>query len=108
MINYKKYALYYLREILLIIILLIVQLSFLSTLNSHLQNIQPLLVFLIFFTVIVNYHKALFWALCGGVFMDLYSFHYFGFSSVNFIFTVMIINYLFNQFFTNRSYYTLT
>src|SRR3989338_7268749 len=90
-----------------ILILLIVlgQISFLSTWPQPISNINLLLSVIIFVAVIINYEQGLWWALGGGALLELYSSLPFGAVTLGLVATVIVVNLLFTNFFTNSSYY---
>jgi hypothetical protein len=85
----------------------IVQVSFLSTWPIPISSLNLILISVIFLTVIINYQRGLWWALGGGLFLELYSGLAFGLTTLGLLIMVIIINFLFNNFFTNRSFYSL-
>ncbi|MFA6254521.1 MAG: hypothetical protein WC675_00620 [Patescibacteria group bacterium] len=90
-----------------LVILGIIQVSFLTTWLPPISNLNLILSLVIFLTVIINYQKGLWWALGGGLFLELYSGLNFGVTTLSLILVVVEINFLFNNFFTNRSLYSL-
>lgn len=100
-------AINFLSNLAIILILEIVQVSFLTTWPFPINSLNLILSAIIFVTVIFNYQRGLWWAFGGGVIWELYSGMPFGISSLTFIIVAVIINFLFNNFFTNRSLYSL-
>ncbi|MAF13322.1 MAG: hypothetical protein CMI53_00310 [Parcubacteria group bacterium] len=94
-------------NILLIIILGIIQISFLTTWLFPVNGLNLILSLVIFVTVILSYQRGLWWGLGGGIFLELYSNLAFGVVTVSLMLTVILLNLLFNNFFTNRSFYSL-
>lgn len=90
-----------------VIFLGIAQISFLATWPLPISNLNLILSLIIFLAVIIDYHKGLWWALGGGLFLELYSGSVFGLTTLSLLLTVIGINFLFNNFFTNRSFYSL-
>lgn len=90
-----------------VILIGIVQVSFLTTWPSPVSSLNILLTLVIFLAVIINYHQSLIWAFGGGLFLELYSGQQFGVTSISLMLTVIIVNLLFTNVFTNRSYYSL-
>lgn len=90
-----------------LIILGIIQVSFLATWVVPVSSLNLILSLVIFLTVIINYQKGLWLALGGGIFLELYAGSLFGITTLSLLLTVMGINLLFNNFFTNRSLYSL-
>lgn len=97
----------FLVNFLAVIILVIIQVSFLTTWLFPVSSLNLILSLLIFLTIIVNYHKALLWALGCGLFLEIYTVLPFGVTTISLILVVISINFLFNNFFTNRSFYSL-
>ena len=91
----------------LILLIVLIQVSFLSTWPQPISNINLLLAVIIFVAVIINYEQGLWWALSGGLLLELYSELPYGTVTLSLIATSIIINFLFTNFFTNRSYYAL-
>jgi len=91
----------------LILILGIIQVSFLSTWPWPVSSLNLILSLIIFYAVINGYEKSLWLAFGSGLFLEVYSGLYFGVTVLSLMLTVIIINVLFNNFFTNRSYYSL-
>lgn len=91
----------------LIIILITFQVSFFPFLDYPVNNLNIILTIIIFITVILNYQLGLYWAAAVGLFIDLYSINNFGVVMTALLVTVICINALFNNFFTNRSFYSL-
>lgn len=85
----------------------ILQVSFLSTWPAPVSSFNLILTLAIFTAVIINYDKGLYWALGGGLFLELYTHLFFGLTTLSLILTVILINVLFSNFFTNRSFYSL-
>ncbi|MDD2807753.1 MAG: hypothetical protein PHW95_04520 [Patescibacteria group bacterium] len=90
-----------------IILIGIIQVSFLTTWPAPVSSLNIILTLVIFLAVIVNYNKSLIWAFGGALFLELYSGQQFGVTSISLVLTVIIINFLFSNVFTNRSYYSL-
>jgi len=90
-----------------IIVLGIIQVSFLTTWQFPVNSLNLILSLVIFLTVLVNYQRGLWWALGGGLFLELYSGYFFGLTTLSLLLTVIGINFLSNNFFTNRSFYSL-
>lgn len=94
-------------NLLAVIILVIIQISFLTTWLFPINSLNLILSLLIFLTIIINYEKALVWALGSGLFLEMFTVLPFGLTTMSLILTVISINFLFNNFFTNRSFYSL-
>jgi len=100
-------AINFISNLVAVLVLGIIQVSFLTTWPFPVNSLNLILSAVIFVTVIFNYQRGLWWAFGGGIFWEIYSGMPFGVSSLTLIFTVVIINFLFNNFFTNRSLYSL-
>lgn len=85
----------------------LVQTSFIVVFPWPFNYFNLVLSLLIFFTVIINYRRALWFALITGFILDLFSSSLFGTLTITMIFTAIILNALFKNFFTNRSFYSL-
>lgn len=94
-------------NILLVITLGIIQVSFLTTWPEPVSSLNIILSLVIFLAIIINYQKGLWVAFGSGLFVELFSGYPFGVSSLTLMLTVIFINFLFNNFFTNRSLYSL-
>jgi rod shape-determining protein MreD len=94
-------------NIFLILILVILQISFFPLLNYPANNLNLILTVVIFITVILSYRLGFFWAILSGVIIDLYSINSFGIVTLALVATVFGVNILFDNFFTNRSFYSL-
>lgn len=90
-----------------IIALGIIQVSFLTTWSKPVSSLNIILSLIIFFAIILNYKKSLWYAFGAGLFIELFSGYAFGITTLALILTVVIVNWLFNNFFTNRSFYSL-
>ena len=97
----------FLLNLLAIFLVVIFQVSFISASPWPINNINLILCLVIFFAVLINYQKALWWAFGGGLLMELFSQNFFGLITLGLIITAVILNILFNNFFTNRSFYSL-
>ncbi len=102
MLKYFRILLYFI----LIIFLVIWQRSFVTVLPGWLEQLNFLLVALVFVLVLVGTIFARWWALGMGVVMDIYSFTPFGVFTFVFLLTAVLLNFLFHSFFTNRSLYS--
>ena len=94
-------------KILAIILLAIFQASFIAALPWPLNYFNLVLSVLVFITVILDFNQALWFALCAGLILDAFSFSSFGTLAAILILVALILNFLFKNFFTNRSLYSL-
>jgi|SRR3989344_5460425 len=85
----------------------IIQVSFLTTWPWPVSSLNLILSLVIFLAIIVNYQKGLWFAWGAGLFLELFSNLPFGLLTLSLILTVVGINFLFTNFFTNRSLYSL-
>jgi rod shape-determining protein MreD len=85
----------------------VLQISFFPLLNYPANNLNIVLTVVIFITVILSYRLGFFWAVLSGIIIDLYSINSFGIVTLALVATVLGINILFDNFFTNRSFYSL-
>lgn len=94
-------------RIIAIIIIGIIQISFLTTWPWPVNSLNLVLSLAIFLTVIVNYSRGLYFSLFAGLFLELYTSLPFGITTLSLLITVVVVNLLFNNFFTNRSLYSI-
>ena len=97
----------FLINLILIIAICILQVSLFSIWRHPLNNLNLVLVLIIFVTVIVDYRRGLWWAFGAGLFLELFSNLNFGIITISLLTTTIILNLLFNVLFTNRSLYSL-
>jgi len=90
----------------IVIFLVIFQLAFISGLPLGLNNINFLLIALIFILVLKDNKTAFWWSIGIGSLVDIYSFLPFGFFIVSFFITILIADFLLKNFFTNVSLYS--
>lgn len=92
---------------LLITLLAIVQFSFISSLPNGFNNLNLILVIIVYIlSGLKGLDHAIYWVVGLGFLMDIFSFSYFGINLINLILTLIIANFLLNNFFTNRSLYS--
>ncbi|MBU1146443.1 hypothetical protein KKD80_02770 [Patescibacteria group bacterium] len=89
------------------VFLVLFQISFIAALPWPGNYFNLVLVILIFITVIFNFHQALWFGLFSGFLIDMFSLSGFGTIAAISILVVIILNFLFKNFFTNRSLYSL-
>lgn len=92
-------------NLLLVLFIVTFQVSFISALPGSFSNINILLIFLVYILIISDLNIALIYALACGLVMDILSFYYFGVYSISFVVTLIVVNFLLVNFFTNRSLY---
>lgn len=94
-------------HILFIALIGIVQISFLSTWPQPISLLNLALSVIIFVTVMIRYSLGLWWAFGLGMMLELYSGLPFGFTVISTLLSVIFVYALFQNFFTNRSLYSL-
>lgn len=93
-------------NIILIIILAIFQIAFINSLPAGLNNLNLVLVVLIFILGLINLDYALAWAIGLGWLLGIFLFAPFGIHLVSLFLTIIFSNLLLTNFFTNRSLYS--
>lgn len=89
-----------------IIFLTAFQLGTVTAWPYPLNNIDLVIITLVFLLLILNWRVATLWALGAGLILDFYFFPWVGVNLVSLIITVLAGNFLLNHFFTNRSLYS--
>jgi len=90
---------------LLIFFLVILQISFLS--NWGYLNRLNLILCLVIYLSVKNYHLALLWAVCGGFFLELFSIQPAGIFVFSFLVISAAINFLTKKFFSQYSFFSI-
>lgn len=90
-----------------IVFLVIIQVSFLSTWPQPVSSINLVLCVVVFLSVMVNFSQGLWFALGCGLLLELFTGSLFGLTVSSLLVTAMAIDFLFNNFFTNKSFYSL-
>jgi cell shape-determining protein MreD len=90
-----------------IIILGTIQVGFFSALPRPFNYFNLILSAAVFITFALDYGKGLWFAFFSGLIIDLFSYLPFGTMTFLMMITVVSVNALFNNFFTNRSLYSL-
>lgn len=103
----SKYLLKILGKIFLLIFFSLLQISFFSLFPWPFNYFNLLLPVIFFITIILSYEQGLWFAFFSGLILDLFSFSNFGTLTLAMFCVAIIINILFNNFFTNRSFYSL-
>ncbi|MBU0647408.1 hypothetical protein KJ809_03245, partial [Patescibacteria group bacterium] len=93
-------------NIVLIISLVIFQISFINSLPAGLDNLNLILVVLIFILSLVNLDYALAWTIGLGWLLSIFLFVPFGMHLISLFLTIVFSNLLLANFFTNRSLYS--
>lgn len=91
---------------LLLIGLVIIQISFINGLPTVFKNINLIIIVLVFILGLVGFNSAFWWAVGAGLFLDIFSFLPFGINLLCLLATLLLINFLLTNFFTNRSLYS--
>lgn len=94
--------------LLAIIFVFITQTSFLSGSIWFGPRVNFILALIVFIALIRGYHQGLVWAVVAGGLMDLYSGWPFGTMILALLLSIILGHYLFKNFLTNRSVYSLT
>jgi len=93
-------------NIILILSIVIIQLSFISGLPAQLNNLNLILVILIFILGLINLDLAVWWVIGAGILLDMFYFMPFDLYLVCLSLTIIITNFLLTNFFTDRSLYS--
>jgi len=95
-----------LTNIIFIIFLSIIQISFVSALPGWLNNINLIIIFLVFVLSLKGFVYGIWWAIGTGMVLEVYSFLPVGVYLFSLVFAILIANFLLVNFFTNRSLYS--
>lgn len=93
-------------NLMLILGLVVIQLAFINGLPAGINNLNLILVVLVFILSLMNLDLAMWWAIGAGFFLDIFLLAPFGLYSASLSLTVISANFLLIHFFTNRSLYT--
>lgn len=93
-------------NIFLVFLLAIFQVSFISALPAWFSNINLIIILLVFVLSIKGFSHAFWWLIGAGMILEIYSFLPFGVFLFSLMFTVLLVNFLLVNFFTNRSLYS--
>ena len=93
-------------NIFLVFLLATLQVSFVSALPAWFSNINLIIILLVFILSIKGFSYAFWWLIGAGVILEIYSFLPFGVYLFSLMFTVLLVNFLLVNFFTNRSLYS--
>lgn len=88
-------------------LLTLIQVSFLTTWPVPISSLNLVFCVVLFITVMIGYEKGLVWSFFSGLFLSLYSAFPFGSVFLSMVFSVVITDILYKNFFTNRSLYSL-
>lgn len=95
-------------DIVLIITAAILQITVIHALPSPLSYMNVPLAIIIIFIITEQYTRSLYWSFLSGLLIGLFTFNRFGIDAFIFIIISILINFLFNNVFTNASMVSLT
>ncbi len=104
--NYKKWYKFVIYFI-LIALAMIFQITFLGNFNLFFKNFNLMLAILVLLIGLTDFKTVLVYLVLSGVLMDIYSSLPFGVYLMTFFLLAIILEILFLNFFTNRSFYSL-
>ncbi len=87
--------------------LALLQFSFISALPDPYRQFNLILILLTFILFFLDFRVALISALVAGLWLDVLSFHFFGFYLIIFFSTLFLAQWILKNWLTNRSFYTL-
>jgi len=87
--------------------LALLQFSFISALPDPYRQLNLILIILTFILFFLDFYTALLSALIAGFWLDVLSFHFFGFYLLIFLGTLFLAQWVLKNWLTNRSFYTL-
>lgn len=105
--QYSEFLLKVFGKIFFIFFLSLFQMSFLSVMPWPLNYLNLILSIIFFVAIILDYWQGLWLALFFGLILDFFSFFHFGTITIVILITLIIIEFLFKNFFTNKSLYSL-
>jgi len=85
----------------------LLQVNFLNFFGLFKKFFNPLMLLIIYITLIYGLRLSLICSIVGGFLLGLYSLLNFGLIMISLIICTLVVNYLFNKLFTNRSLYSL-
>jgi cell shape-determining protein MreD len=97
---------YFFKIFLLVIIVFIIQRSFLNSFSNVLNRIDLFLFLIIWLFIFFDFKSSFNFALISGLLLDVFSFYPFGIYTLVFLSTVLLADFVWNNFFTNRSIYS--
>ncbi len=95
-------------NIILILLVAIFQISFVNNLPLYFNQINIFLLILIFILSLTNFEYIAWWSIGIGLILDIFSFYFFGVYLVSYFLTILLINYLYKNYFTDRSLYSFS
>lgn len=102
MIRYRRIIILFFLSLLVFLF----QVSFLGSFSGVTSRINLFLLIIILFFVFSGYKSSLIFSLCSGLVMDIFSFYPFGLFTLSFLCTLFLADFVWNNFFTNRSIYS--
>lgn len=90
----------------LALLVFIIQSSFFNSFLSIFNRIDLFLFLIIWLFIFFNFKTSLYFALFSGLISDIFSFYPFGIYTLVFLSTVILADFVWNNFFTNRSIYS--
>lgn len=84
----------------------LLQFSFLNQFPGFLGKLNLFLLIIIYLFIFHNFKISLYFSLFCGLFLDIFSFYPFGAYSLLFLLTLILADFVWNNFFTNRSIYS--
>jgi len=94
-------------QILSIIFVVIAQVSIIQPLFPPIRYLNLPLIIILLLIIRGNYQLSLYWAFGSGIFLGIFEYHRFGMDALIFIAIAILINFLYNNLFTNASMVSL-
>lgn len=85
----------------------LLQFSFISALPDPFRQFNLILIILVFALFFLDFHISLISALVAGFWLDVMSFHFFGFYITIFFLSLLFAQWILKDWLTNRSFYSL-
>jgi cell shape-determining protein MreD len=90
----------------LVILVLLIQGSVLNSFSNIVNRFNLFLFLTIWLFIFYDFRNSLSFALISGVILDIFSFYPFGIFTISFLLMVILADFVWNNFFTNRSIYS--
>ena len=97
----------FLFEFFKICIVVILQVSMINVLFTPINYINFPVAIIIIYIFTGQYSRSLYWSFFIGLLLSLFAYNRFGIDALAFLFIAVILNILFNNFFSNASYVSL-
>jgi len=97
----------FLFEFFKICIVVILQVSMINVLFAPINYINFPIAIIIIYIFTGQYSRSLYWSFFIGLLLSLFAYNRFGIDALAFLFIAVILNILFNNFFSNASYVSL-